>query len=99
MFEISKPITTCGIGVDNIPADILNSKILSGNDIGKLGGIETLPDETEVNDYKLIELSELFIKLEDNPAELENTLHQKAKSLLDNDKLEEAWKTLLSFNN
>ncbi len=99
MFEISKPITTCGIGVDNIPADILNSKILSGNDIGKLGGIETLPDETEVNDYKLIELSELFMNLEDNPAELENTLHQKAKSLLDNDKLEEAWKTLLSFNN
>ncbi len=99
MFEISKPITTCGIGVDNIPADILNSKILSGNDSGKLGGIETLPDETEVNDYKLIELSELFMNLEDNPAELENTLHQKAKSLLDNDKLEEAWKTLLSFNN
>ena len=99
MFEIVKPITTCGIGVDNIPEEILNSKILTGNDLGKLGGIEVLPDETAVNEYKLIELSELFIELESHPSELENKLHQIAKSLLQKDKLEEAWKTLLTFNN
>ena len=99
MFEITKPITTCGIGVDSIPVDIFNSKVLSGNDIGKLGGIEILPNETTVNEYKLVELSELFIELEDNPSELENKLHQIAKSLLKENKLEEAWKTLLTFNN
>ena len=99
MFEIAKPITTCGIGVDCIPEEIMNSKVLTGNDIGKLGGIETLPDETEVNEYKLIELSDLFVELEDQPTDLEKELHLKAQALLKEDKLEEAWKTLLTFNN
>jgi flavin reductase (DIM6/NTAB) family NADH-FMN oxidoreductase RutF len=99
MFEIAKPITTCGIGYDNIPADIKNSHVLSANDLGQLGGIEELPNETDVNEYKLLELSELFVSLEDNPAELEKALHARAKELLKENKLEEAWMTLLSFNN
>lgn len=99
MFEIEKPITSIGIGYDNIPEDIKKSDILTGNDLGQLGTIEKLPDETEVNDYKLIELSELFIDLEDQPKELEIELHKLAKKLLTENKLEAAWKTLLSFNN
>ncbi|MCB0477303.1 MAG: flavin reductase family protein [Crocinitomicaceae bacterium] len=98
MFEIVKPITTVGIGIDNLPEDILDSKILSGNDLGKLGGIEELPNETDVNDYKLTELSDLFVEFEDDKTTLEIKLHEKAKELLTQDKLEEAWKTLLSFN-
>lgn len=99
MFEIAKPITTCGIGYDQIPTDIRHSAILSGNDLGQLGGIEELPNETDVNEYKLLELSELFVSLEDKPAELERALHARAKDLLSQNKLEEAWMTLLSFNN
>ncbi len=99
MFEIQKPITTRGIGFDNIPEDILKSKILTGNDLGQLGGIERLPNETDVNDYKLMELSDLFMEFEDNANKLETMLHEKAKELLENNKLEEAWKTLLTFNN
>jgi len=99
MFEIAKPITTCGIGYDQIPEDIRKSTILTGNDLGHLGGIEELPNETDVNEYKLLELSELFVSLEDKPAALELALHEKAKTLLAENKLEEAWMTLLSFNN
>lgn len=99
MFEISKPITTCGIGYDQIPDDIRKSTILSGNDLGHLGGIEEIPNETDVNEYKLLELSELFVSLEDDPAKLEIALHERAKKLLSENKLEEAWLTLLSFNN
>ena len=99
MFEINKPITTRGIGFDNIPTDIRNSSILSGNDLGQLGGIEELPNETDVNEYKLLELSDLFVSLEDEQAKLEQELHKKAKKLLTENKLEEAWMTLLSFNN
>ena len=80
MFEIAKPITSCGIGIDNIPEDILNSKVLTGNDLGKLGGIEALPDETEVNEHKLVALSELFIDLEDQPSELEKKASSKSSS-------------------
>mgnify|MGYP000106057196 CR=1 FL=1 len=98
MFEIQKPITTIGIGVDQIPKDIRLSTILTGNDLGLLGSVEELPNETDVNDYKLIELSDLFVELEDEPAKLEQELHKRAKELLANNHIEEAWKTLLSFN-
>jgi len=99
MFEITKPITTVGIGFDALPADVLNSSSLTGNDLGQLAGIEQLPNETDVNEYKLIELSDLFVSLEDEPIQLENALHLKAKELLKENKLEEAWMTLLAFNN
>jgi flavin reductase (DIM6/NTAB) family NADH-FMN oxidoreductase RutF len=99
MFEITKPISTCGIGFDALPTDIKSSKILSGNNLGHLAGIEKIPDETYVNEYKLLELSDLFVSLEDNALALEEELHKRAKSLLDENKLEEAWLTLLSFNN
>ena len=99
MFEVVKPITTIGIGFDQLPEDIKNSPILTGNDLGKLAGIEEIPNETDVNEYKLIELSEIFVSLEDEPVKLEQELHKIAKELLIENKLEEAWKTLLSFNN
>ncbi len=99
MFVIKKPITTCGIGMDQLPEDIRLSKVLTGNDLGHLAGIEVLPDETDVNEYKLLELSDLFVHLEDQPEELELRLHERAQALLKENKLEEAWLTLLSFNN
>jgi len=99
MFEITKPITTCGIGFDLLPSDILASTVLSRNDLGQLAGIDALPDETDVNEYKLLELSELFVSLEDDANALENALHKRAKSLLSENKLNEAWMTLLAFNN
>jgi flavin reductase (DIM6/NTAB) family NADH-FMN oxidoreductase RutF len=99
MFEIQKPITTIGIGFDHLPKDILHSTVLSGNDLGQLAGIEVLPNETDVNEHKLLELSDLFLSLEDTPAALEIALHQRAKELLRENKLEEAWLTLLAFNN
>lgn len=99
MFEIMKPITTCGIGFDQLSEDLRQSSVLTGNDLGHLAGIEELPNETDVNEYKLIELSDLFLTLEDNPIQLENSLHLRAKELLKENKLNEAWLTLLSFNN
>lgn len=99
MFEIQKPITTCGIGFDALPKDIRNSSILSGNDLGQLAGIEKLPNETDVNEYKLLELSELFLSLEEDAVQLEIEIHKRAQDLLKRNLLEEAWLTLLSFNN
>ncbi|MFZ6052956.1 flavin reductase family protein [Halocola ammonii] len=99
LFEVAKPISRLGIGIDQIPSDIRNSRYLTGNDLGKLGNVEGLPDETEVNDYKLMELADLFVEYEDRAAELEVKLHKKAHELLEQEKVEEAWKTLLTFNN
>ena len=88
-----------GIGVDNIPDDIRNSSILTGNDLGKLGNVETLPDETTVNDHKLTDLSEVFLRYDSDAKSLESELHKLAHALLEEGKVEEAWRTLLAFNN
>jgi flavin reductase (DIM6/NTAB) family NADH-FMN oxidoreductase RutF len=99
LFEVAKPLKKMGIGVDQIPEDIRLSKVLTGNDLGMLGNVENLPDETDVNDYRLTELSDTFVELEDDPAGLEEKLHHIAHQKLEEGKVEEAWKTLLSFNN
>jgi flavin reductase (DIM6/NTAB) family NADH-FMN oxidoreductase RutF len=98
LFEVAKPLQTLGIGVDQIPESIRLSTILTGNDLGKLGNIENLPNETAVNEFKLTELAELFIELEDNSSALELALHKKAHAFLKLGMVEEAWKTLLAYN-
>lgn len=40
LFEVAKPLTTIGIGVDQIPATIRHSKVLTGNNLGQLGNCE-----------------------------------------------------------
>ena len=75
LFEIPKPIVNLGIGVDAIPKDICTSSILTGKHLAMLGNVERLPDETEVNDYKLIELSEIFLDYADNGVVLDNVTH------------------------
>ena len=98
LFEIAKPLATLGIGVDQIPADIKNSTVLTGNDLGRLGNVESLPSELDVNDHKLFELSEVFVAHEDDAATLEIELHKIAKEQINNNQIEMAWKTLLAFN-
>jgi flavin reductase (DIM6/NTAB) family NADH-FMN oxidoreductase RutF len=50
MFEIEKPLTTLGIGIDSLPEKVRNSKILTGNDLGRLGNLEQVPSQEEIGD-------------------------------------------------
>lgn len=43
LFELPKPAHN-GIGVDALPEHVRNSSILTGNDLGKLAGVISLPD-------------------------------------------------------
>lgn len=99
LFEVPKPLRKLGIGVDALPEDVRTSKTLTGNHLAQLGGVEELPNETDVNEYKLTDLADLFIEHEDNAAQLEQELHRIAADLIDNGKVDEAWKALLAFNN
>lgn len=98
LFELTQPNQHFGVGVDALPAAVRNSGVLTGNDLGMLGSSLKVPDETAVNDYKLTELAELFIAMEDDAAGLQRALHERARQLLAGGKREEAWKTLLAFN-
>lgn len=49
LFEIPKPIRTTGIGVDRLPEHVRNSSILTGNDLGRLGNLEAIPDKVTLD--------------------------------------------------
>jgi hypothetical protein len=98
LFELPQPNTNVGVGADALPPEVRDSEVLTGNDIGKLAAALSLPDETTVNEYKLTALSDIFIDHQDDPATLRNALHQHAKQLLGEGRLEEALKTVLAFN-
>lgn len=88
LFEVEKPLQKLGIGVDALPDKIRNSSILTGNDLGKLGNIEKIPNEEELKGLKI---PDSYIE---NKNDL-NELHRLAHQLLEENKLMEAWKVLL----
>jgi hypothetical protein len=99
LFEVAKPLLNLGIGVDQIPESIRNSHILTGNNLGQLGNIEHLPGKEEVTAYKNSgAINEAFEMYRNDKNKLEHQLHLLAKGLLENNKVEEAWKVLLSLN-
>src|SRR5690606_4059353 len=51
LFEVPKPISSIGIGIDLIPGHIRLSRFLTGNGLGMLGNIERLPTVGEVEQY------------------------------------------------
>jgi len=79
MFEIQKPITTIGIGVDQIPENIRNSAILTGNDLGLLGSVEALPTSEDIANFKAPNGEKEVV----------------AKALIEQGKVLDAWKVLL----
>jgi len=97
LFKVAKPNTKIGIGVDAIPHHIRNSKVLTGNNLGQLGNVEAIPSEAEIQDHcQLPHIKALLdATIEDNQTR-ELQLHLLAKSLLDDDKVMEAWMVLLA---
>lgn len=45
IFVLPKPNQKLGIGFDQLPKEILHSKVLTGNDLARLANIEKLPDQ------------------------------------------------------
>jgi len=92
LFEVEKPLTTLGIGVDAIPKFIRESTVFNGNDLGKLGNVEALPTTEEV----AIFVKENFAVKGVLSSDDQEKVHLKAKEYLDNNEVISAWKMLLS---
>lgn len=96
IFEIAKPITNKGMGVDQIPKSIRNSKVLTGNHLGKLGNVEQVPGEHEVDAFaKEPEVSAILEYMDYEPDEVQTELHKLAAQHLDAGDPISAWKVLL----
>lgn len=92
LFEIPKPLTTLGIGVDNIPDFIKESPIFSGNDLGMLGNVESLPTTEEINIFvkENIQVKGVLSSADEEKVQL------KAKEFLNKQDALSAWKVLLA---
>jgi flavin reductase (DIM6/NTAB) family NADH-FMN oxidoreductase RutF len=94
LFEVVKPNTEIGIGIDSLPSSIRNSKILSGNDLGQLTNVHEMPViDPSFDDGNLKQIIQYYSI---NPAEMEKELHSYAKKLLAEGKVKEAWQVLLT---
>jgi len=91
-FEIPKPLSTLGIGVDNFPDHVKNSMILTGNNLGMLGNVEALPSKEEVDAF-VADLGSRYPKIKEANHREKHTLARKYLSYGD---VQSAWKILLS---
>ena len=98
LFEVQKPNSKIGIGYDQLPQHIRNSHILSGNDLAKLANVESIPSMEDVKKFKenkyLVKILESSV---DKKKSSEN-LHYHCKKLLQENKVLDAWCTLLIEN-
>lgn len=92
MFEVPKPLSGLGIGVDRIPLHIRNSEVLSGNDLGMLGNVEQIPSAKEVSEF-VEARTEIRILIGSGKRE---EIELKAKALLKEKEVLSAWKVLLA---
>ena len=93
IFEITKPLVSKGIGVDQIPAHIRNSHILTGNNLGQLGNVDKLPSNEQIGQFS--NEPEVRSILDANNEKLQEELHHLAAKHLTNGDVESAWKVLL----
>jgi flavin reductase (DIM6/NTAB) family NADH-FMN oxidoreductase RutF len=94
LFEVPKPNVELGIGIDNLPPSIKQSKTLTGNDLAMLANVteqpEVLPSFTNETVKNIVQYYNL------NPTEMEKELQLYAKKLLQENNIEDAWQVLLS---
>ena len=92
MFEVPKPLTTMGIGVDQIPETIRLSSVLTGNDLGVLGNVEKLPTRKEIDQFIQEQLRVKDVLDRKDVAEI----HNLAKEYIQQGDVLSAWKVLLA---
>ena len=92
LFEVPKPLSTLGIGVDAIPDFIKESPVFDGNDLGILGNIEALPTKEEVSIFVKQNFAVKGVLSSDD----ELKVHLEAKKYLDSNDVFSAWKVLLA---
>lgn len=94
LFQVAKPNTQLGMGIDALPVSIRNSRIFSGNDLGQLANCTRIPDvDPGYDDAHLKQIIQYFSI---NPEEMEKELHRYAKERLQNGDVQGAWQILMA---
>lgn len=95
IFEIPKPLATLGVGVDQIPENVIKSNYFSGNELGRLGNIEKIPSEEEISEFSSSDELNQILKGAQNDQERKARLLEMARIYLTKGDVNSAWKTIL----
>lgn len=80
LFEIPKPITSIGVGIDALPEEIRTSEKLTGNELGQLGQLEEIPAMETLTETDVMPFNQAIME---------------AKKLLSKDQIQEALNLLI----
>lgn len=95
IFKVSKPLKTMGIGVDAIPENVRLSSVLTGNHLGILGNVESLPSSEAVANFADEPEVRAILDSFDDEENVQLELHKLAADLLNDGEVDTAWKVLL----
>ncbi|MBC7885502.1 MAG: flavin reductase family protein [Saprospiraceae bacterium] len=87
LMEIYQSVTEVPLGFDGLPKHILESSVLTGNEIASLASLKNLPTELEISEY-----------VRNHPEKMsKDVIHQSASALIKEGKSSEALCLLNSF--
>ncbi|MCY7353231.1 MAG: flavin reductase family protein [Cytophagaceae bacterium] len=87
VFEVVRPNQRLGIGFDQLPEAVRNSRILTGNELAQLANIEALPEQPKILDFSR--------ENQNLPADADER-HRRASQFLAGGDREKAWLMLLA---
>jgi flavin reductase (DIM6/NTAB) family NADH-FMN oxidoreductase RutF len=89
IFKVPKPLNKLGIGIDQLPDSIRQSKILTGNDLAILANVEEIPKEGSFQNAETERDAAVLMKKD------RNEIHLAVKKLTENGNVADAWQLIL----
>lgn len=84
MFKLERPGGNGVIGVDSLPAEIRNSTILTGNNLGRLGNLDALPTDDEIRKASdMEEVKQILKELDGNSEAGREAIHKLGRQLIE----------------
>ncbi len=96
LFDVPKPVVETGIGIDRLPERIRLSKYLTGNHLGQLGNMKSLPSAKDVDKIKKHPVvKNLLISLKNDQINLEQELQLLGRKWIDDGRVADAFAVLM----
>lgn len=97
LFTLEKPDSKSAIGVDSLPESVQMSNVLTGNDLGRLGSLQSAPTAPEIEKFISSAVFRTIItKHIGNIDKIKEDTHKLAQSMISNNNTNEALLLLLA---
>jgi len=94
LFEVPKPGTKLAVGFETLPKRVLNSNVLTANNLARLASVEVIPVITDDEQQSIFNILDGCISQEGEV--LLQLVDEKVKYYIENANMEMAWKLLLA---